>query len=127
MDYINIILAFSFIIAYAIIIYFHLKKLKEKISQITEGKIENKQLNKLISKARVNSKNKFAIYMCFQGLLASSFVTIVFIVIDLLNKSNGLDITNYLIFFLFVSVVFSFTGIIKANSIWQQVNNMENE
>ena len=127
MDYITITLAFSLIVAYALLSYFQLKKLKGKTLQVIEGKIENKQLNKLINKARALSKNRFAVYMCFQGLLINTSITIVFIVMDLLNKSNELDIFKYLIFFLIVSIVFTLTGISKANSIWQQVDNMENK
>ena len=127
MDYITITLAFFLIVAYAILSYFQLKKLKEKTLQVLERKIENKQLNKLISRARTFSKNRFAVYMCFQGLLISTSITIVLIVMDLLNKSNELDIIKYLIVFLFSSLVFSLTGIVKANSIWHQVDNMGNK
>lgn len=121
MNIINITLAFTFIIAYAIIIYLHLKKLKEKMSQVIEGEIENKPLNKLISKARAYSKKRFAVYMCFQGLLISTTVILVLIGIDLLSKSNEIGIIKYL--FIFLSVASTVTGIAKANSIWQQVDN----
>ena len=124
MDYINIILAFLFILAYTIMSYFQIKNLKEKTIKVIEGDIENEPLNKLIKKAQASSKNRFVGYMCFQGMLFSTIMTIVLIAMDLLIKSYGFDIIQYLFLLLFLSVVFTLTGIAKANSIWKQLNSI---
>jgi len=128
---ISIIIASALIgifIASALIGNFQIKKLKEKTLKVIEGKIENKQLNKLISRARTYSKNRFVIYMCFQRLLFITSVAIFIIVMDL-NKSNEPYFRKYILpLLLLILIVDSiFIVIAKANTIWQQVDNMGKE
>ncbi|MBW8330862.1 MAG: hypothetical protein K0M40_02495 [Prolixibacteraceae bacterium] len=118
MHYLTILLVVVLITAFAVLSYLELKKLKRKVVQILEGKLDNKQLSKLINRARTSSKNQFQTFMFFQVLKFCVITTLLFVPIDLLISSNEFDITKYLIFFLFMIVAFSLNGIARANTIW---------
>jgi hypothetical protein len=106
------------ITALIVLNYFQIKKLKDNVVQIMEGKLENQQLSKLINRARTSSKKQFYTFMLFQVLKICVMFTVIFIPIDLLISSNEFDITKYLIIFLFMIVSFSLHGIARANTIW---------
>jgi len=118
MHYLTILYFVLLITAYAVLSHFQLKKLKGKVVQIMEGKLENKQLSNLINKARTSSKNQFTIFLLFKGLVFSIIFIILLIAVDLLFQSHEFDITFYIIIFLFLIVVLSLSVIARANAIW---------
>ena len=119
MNYLTIFLTMTLITAYAVLSYFQLKKLKGKVVQIMKGKLENKQLSKLINRARTSGRNQFSIFMIYQGLVFSLIFTIVLMPIDLLISSTEFDITKFIFIFLFLDCCFSLNAIARANTIWE--------
>ena len=117
---ITVYVAIILLVALVLIIYFSTKRLKIKISQVREGKTENKKISKLINKAKTSGKNKFARYMVFYALVQSILMTLIFGVMDVFLHSKEFDIFRSLYFLISGSIILSLIAIIRANTIWHQ-------
>lgn len=120
MNYVTILTLVILILVYSILSFIQLSKIKRKIVNIINGKVEDKQLSKVLDKARILNKNKFVVYMCLShGLIFSIVTMLVVILIHVLFTNDEFDFIKYLVVFLFIIVTFTLNLLIKANLIWR--------
>ena len=124
MNTFTLVVLIILILGFVVLKHLQIKKLKGMIVKIIAGEIENRQLSKLINRAKASNKKKFIIYTCFtEGVLVSIALTIALITLNAVVNGYLHGYEVYLISFLVSMVAFSLTAAIKANSIWRLVNH----
>ena len=124
MNTFTLVVLIMLILGFVVLKHLQIKKLKGMIVKIIAGEIENRQLSKLINRAKASKKKKFIIYTCFtEGILVSIALTIALITVNAVVNGYLHGYEVYLISFLVSMVAFSLTAAIKANSIWRLVNH----
>jgi hypothetical protein len=119
MSEITLIMLFIILVAFSILSYFHIKKVKTMIGRIKNGKIQDKQLSRFMIKAKASSKCKFIVYAWLKTSLIHVFIaTIVVLAMDFFIGQNELELIRSLIVFLFIFAIITFIGVVSANSIW---------